>query len=643
MTTKTYTKYVLTGGGTGALDAIDGDFLANNYRAMVITDDGVYHYKLDATSGATEDGFNIIAPDDNAGTKRWILKRGSADSFYPDYNAADQGVTGSNNTIKYYVDQIGSDQAIIVLRHNSGSAITTYDLDTDEYTIPSNITLKFDRGAVIDGVTGDEILTINGGIDAELLQIFGDDLTVEGYPKIVALYSAWFGTDEDNSGSDNQTYFQKWADLISDQNVEDVRTGVKGVVTAGEYDINGTIEFDGQFMTMEAYGASFNQTGTDTITVDLNNGYDPSGDVADHKDVIHWFGGYFTCDTSGDGGNTNIGIRMGDVSRSEIAYVRGDNHGDCFILFSPQDSSSLRRVSGYNNYHHIRMDQCAGGPQDNNIKDISFSASYSEGILIESLVSILTISNGYIIGSDAIVIYPWETTSSTLVIDNIDFEQGDEDEYYIQELQTDDTVALQNITIINCSFALSNTLIGKFESVRTFEFTGNYIVTDKAGFLNFAAVCDNINIGANRFSQAPSITYACDRDKISVFPYFVTTNYEILTGFNGNAFSTGTAIIDMSAVFGSFPSLIPPKGYSISVTAKDSGSAADAPIVSVQDNSGTNNSLGIYLNLSGFTNDYRQGVMGYLAADANGDLYRDFNATGEGTLDLYIAVTGYSI
>ena len=74
MATKTYTKYVLTGGGTGALDAIDGDELADNYRAMVITTNNVYHYILNSTSGATADGFNIIEPATNAGIKRWILK-----------------------------------------------------------------------------------------------------------------------------------------------------------------------------------------------------------------------------------------------------------------------------------------------------------------------------------------------------------------------------------------------------------------------------------------------------------------------------------------------------------------------------------------------------------------------------------------
>ena len=66
----------LTGGGFGALDKIDGDNLQDEDVAIVTTPGVtgvVYHYTLKADSGAAESSPDVIAPDSNPGTKRWIL------------------------------------------------------------------------------------------------------------------------------------------------------------------------------------------------------------------------------------------------------------------------------------------------------------------------------------------------------------------------------------------------------------------------------------------------------------------------------------------------------------------------------------------------------------------------------------------
>ena len=66
-------KTALTGGGAGALDAIDGNTLSNGDVAFVFIDTStVNFYELDATSGAAESSPGIIAPDTNPGNKRWI-------------------------------------------------------------------------------------------------------------------------------------------------------------------------------------------------------------------------------------------------------------------------------------------------------------------------------------------------------------------------------------------------------------------------------------------------------------------------------------------------------------------------------------------------------------------------------------------
>jgi hypothetical protein len=62
----------LIGGTAAAMDSIDGGSLVNGDRAFCIVS-GIYSvYYLNATSGAVDNGTTVIAPDTNAGTKRWI-------------------------------------------------------------------------------------------------------------------------------------------------------------------------------------------------------------------------------------------------------------------------------------------------------------------------------------------------------------------------------------------------------------------------------------------------------------------------------------------------------------------------------------------------------------------------------------------
>jgi len=73
MANKVYAAIALTGGGAGALDAIDGTALANLDIAIVVTATKRYVYSLDSDYGLAESSPARIAPDANAGDKRWIL------------------------------------------------------------------------------------------------------------------------------------------------------------------------------------------------------------------------------------------------------------------------------------------------------------------------------------------------------------------------------------------------------------------------------------------------------------------------------------------------------------------------------------------------------------------------------------------
>jgi hypothetical protein len=71
-----YFKTGLTGGTSGMLDQVDGDGLTGDERAVVVVGNNparVYFYVLDVDNAGAEDSPYIIAPDTNAGDKRWVL------------------------------------------------------------------------------------------------------------------------------------------------------------------------------------------------------------------------------------------------------------------------------------------------------------------------------------------------------------------------------------------------------------------------------------------------------------------------------------------------------------------------------------------------------------------------------------------
>lgn len=75
MPTTYYTAKGLIGGAATDLDFFDGDDLNDDDKAFVTVGDLVYEYRLEASSGATENSPAVISPDANAGTKRWILQK----------------------------------------------------------------------------------------------------------------------------------------------------------------------------------------------------------------------------------------------------------------------------------------------------------------------------------------------------------------------------------------------------------------------------------------------------------------------------------------------------------------------------------------------------------------------------------------
>jgi hypothetical protein len=76
MANKVYlSKTVLTGGAATALDVLDGAALVAEDIALVWVSNVCYAYRLsDAPGPPAESSPTVIAPDTNAGNKRWILQ-----------------------------------------------------------------------------------------------------------------------------------------------------------------------------------------------------------------------------------------------------------------------------------------------------------------------------------------------------------------------------------------------------------------------------------------------------------------------------------------------------------------------------------------------------------------------------------------
>ena len=110
--------------------------------------------------------------------------------YHVDAAAPDQGAatTSGERSIKDLINQIGdTPNATLVLAHTGPENTTTYSLTTS-VTVPLNVKVKIEQGALVD-IANDATFTINSLFEAGLYQVFGGDGTVsfEGVK-----YPEWF-------------------------------------------------------------------------------------------------------------------------------------------------------------------------------------------------------------------------------------------------------------------------------------------------------------------------------------------------------------------------------------------------------------------------------------------------------------------
>ncbi len=180
----------------------DRDKATPNENPVVLDSRGSAMVWLDTSTGAYrfrlyDSDDNLIWTEDDIGAES-----GSMGYYYPDADAADQGITGDSNTIKYYVDTAGSNKASIYLAHTSGDSTTTYTFSTSE-VIPSNITIVREDGAQI-ALGGSVTLSHAGPIISPKSTMFSltdrDSFTYTG-PSVLS--SKMFGALHDGSTDDS--------------------------------------------------------------------------------------------------------------------------------------------------------------------------------------------------------------------------------------------------------------------------------------------------------------------------------------------------------------------------------------------------------------------------------------------------------
>ena len=231
-----YIRTQLIGGGVNAVDGIDGnDLLDGDYCFVPIHGHIKYEYTLEASSAASEKAPFVIKPDANAGDKRWHLKTPYV--AYADPTVTDQGAATAEGyrSIKDLVDAIGATrQATIICQPTGTGDTTTFTLTTSE-TITSNITLRIENGAILDGAG---TLTQNGPFEAGLYQVFGSSITVSfGNGAAKRVYPQWGGAVS-NGTTDDAAAIQQMADSLAAGMVLYFPRG------SSHYDISATIDID---------------------------------------------------------------------------------------------------------------------------------------------------------------------------------------------------------------------------------------------------------------------------------------------------------------------------------------------------------------------------------------------------------------
>lgn len=202
----TYFKNLPNGGSANALDSVDGTGLSDGDRAIIVkASGGTIVYTLDADSGLSEDStyLRVIAPDTNAGTKRWHKTEDGGRVILGD-GTIDQGDANIVGTLAWHKADASTTPTTITTP--SG----TFLLST-AVTLGSTFNLKFDKGGVYKPAVGVSLTVyspenIDAAPNQQIIDISNNAVNPLVFTKSGTTYIEWFGGKADDS-TDNTAFF----------------------------------------------------------------------------------------------------------------------------------------------------------------------------------------------------------------------------------------------------------------------------------------------------------------------------------------------------------------------------------------------------------------------------------------------------
>lgn len=430
---------------------------------------------------------------------------------------------------------------------------------------------------------------------------------------------------------------------------------------AGTYRITDTIDLPIGGKTVYAYGATFLLDNYDGVVFDLNPNADPSRVEATSQSYGFWYGGIFRSTLTNP--DYAAALRFYGIRQMVVRDVRIGVHGT--VMF--KSGLEFAGLGGHliEKVRFLYVDQCFYVPNwsnDSVSAPVTTSTFNNNEFILGPNQFAFRVLGGWnrwrIFGGFAnapagcTVMYftnnPIGGACTNLLIQGVGFEQLGVGSKFIH-LDDIHNSSMSLITLENCSFqgdpAAGGATAVTFERCQNIKISAcRFEQTTAAGNtnINFDANCQSIFIDRACYFAGAGMVSSVARRRITMEPQIERISYLVLTGYNGNTFSSGGITLDMKSLLGTdYPLQIPPLGYFVQVQARDSGSAASTTAgVEIMQEAATTATKRLTLDLAGVPNDRRVSAEGYVLADSNGNIALQIYASGQNTLSLWIYIVG---